>query len=153
MKQLCLLGESACLTHATTYGYGKYWFDWSPDPKDGMTMVLLINAAGSMTLTAATWSKTSFALTLLRLTEGKLKWLLWFIIVSMNIFMGLSALFNWIQCTPIEATWDVTVVGECWRKDIVPKYNIFSAGTLETIPPRRGGGRMRGGFFFFLSFG
>ena len=93
-------------------------------------MFLLINAAGTCTLTAATWSKTSFALTLLRLTDGriKIKWLLWFIIVSMNIFMGLSALFNWIHCTPVEKVWLPLTPGSCWRVDIVPKYNVFSAG-------------------------
>ena len=130
-QQLCLTAESACLTHATTYGYGRYWYDW--DPNNGITMFLLINAGGSATLTAATWSKTSFALTLLRLTEGKLKWLLWFIIVTMNIFMGLSALFNWIQCTPVNATWDPMVEGKCWDPEIVPKYNIFSSGMYAYI--------------------
>lgn len=98
-------------------------------------MILLINAGGSATLTAATWSKTSFALTLLRLTEGKVKWVLWFIIITMNIFMGLSALFNWIQCTPVNKAWDVFVDGTCWDPKIVPRYNIFSSCMfMESAP-------------------
>lgn len=93
-------------------------------------MILLINAAGSTTLTAAIWSKTSFALTLLRLVEGRLKWLIWFIIITMNIAMGLSALFNWIQCTPVESTWNVGMERTCWDPQIVPRYNMFSSGEL-----------------------
>lgn len=93
-------------------------------------MILLINAAGSTTLTAAIWSKTSFALTLLRLTEGWIKGLIWFIIVSMNIAMGLSALFNWIQCTPIDSTWNFQPDRVCWDPMIVPRYNMFSSGKL-----------------------
>ena len=95
-------------------------------------MLLLINIAGSCTLTAAIWSKTSFALTLLRLTEGRMKWVLWFIIISMNIAMGLSALFNWVQCTPIQKTWIPLTPGKCWKPHVVPNYNMFSAGTSSS---------------------
>jgi len=124
---LCITAESSCLTYATTLGYGKYWYDWSPIYEEVVTMVKLINAGGSLSLTAAIWSKTSFALTLLRLTEGRMKWVIWFIIISMNIAMGLSALFVWVQCTPLPRIWDPTVPGKCWDPHVLPNYNIFSA--------------------------
>ncbi|SPO06445.1 uncharacterized protein DNG_09135 [Cephalotrichum gorgonifer] len=124
---LCLTAECACLTQTTEYGYGRYWYDWTIIPEEGTQLLILINAAGSCTLTASIWSKTSFALTLLRLVEGKMKWLIWYIIISMNIGMGLSALFNWVQCTPVQKTWLPLTPGTCWDPNIVPNYNIFSS--------------------------
>lgn len=87
-----------------------------------------INVGGTFSITAAIWSKTSFAVTLLRLTEGVAKYIVWFIIISMNIAMGLSALFIWAQCTPILKSWDPLVEGTCWPAYVIVRYNIFSAG-------------------------
>lgn len=88
---------------------------------------MAINIAGTLSLTAATWSKTSFALTLLRLTNGWTKGLIWFIIITTNIAMGLSALFIWVQCMPIRKSWDPFVDGRCWSPTVIVHYNIFSA--------------------------
>lgn len=90
-------------------------------------LLKVINVAGTFSLTAAIWSKTSFALTLLRLTQGWLKMVVWFIIISMNIAMGLSALFIWVQCTPIEKSWNFFAEGTCWPPEVLVHYNIFSA--------------------------
>ncbi|KAK3693299.1 hypothetical protein B0T22DRAFT_369447 [Podospora appendiculata] len=99
--------ESAVLSTATTIGYGLHiWdFDLSNMPK----LVMYLNVAGTFSLTAAAWSKTSFAITLLRLTHGWHKWVVWFIIVSVNVTMGLSALFPWVTCTPLRKSWDSTM--------------------------------------------
>ncbi len=68
-------------SRATGCTYGDY-----PFSIEGVNqLLLLINIAGSFSLTAAIWSKTSFALTLLRLTHGWTKALVWYIIISMNI--------------------------------------------------------------------
>jgi len=88
---------------------------------------MAINIAGTLSLTAATWSKTSFALTLLRLTNGWLKGIIWFIIITINIAMGLSALFIWVQCMPLRKAWDPFVDGKCWPPTVIVHYNIFSA--------------------------
>ena len=125
---MCIIAENSCLSYAVTIGYGHYWYDWNQSRQDRTDLFLMINAAGSLTFVAALWSKTSFALTLLRLTEGWVKWLIWYIILSMNIFMGLSAMFNWIQCDPIDKAWLHTKPGKCWDPSIVPNYNLFSNG-------------------------
>lgn len=91
-------------------------------------LTLVINLSGTFSLTAATWSKTSFALTMLRLTDGWTKMLIWFIIVSTNIAMGLSALFVWVQCTPVQKAWNPFMDGTCWHPSVIVHYNIFSAG-------------------------
>jgi len=127
-SQVCITAESGLLTWATTLGYGLHIWDWPFDMDNGIRMLLAINAAGSLSLTAAVWSKTSFALTMIRLVKGPLKATIWCIIISMNIAMGLSALFNWIQCTPIEKGWNPFLPGTCWPPTVIVNYNIFSAG-------------------------
>ncbi len=117
-------------------GYGKHTWDvfaqYSPEV---MTLGFrLVAVAGTFSITAAIWSKTSFAITLLRLTEGKWKLLLWFIIVSMNIAMGLSALFPWVSCTPIDKAWNMMEPGTCWPGYIITYYDIFSAGESLSLP-------------------
>lgn len=139
---LCITTESAMLTYATTLGYGKHTWDIVFDPAVLEKMFLSISIGGSLSLTAATWSKTSFALTLLRLTDGRLKQFIWFCIISMNIAMGLSALFPWVQCTPVEKAWHPFMPeGSCWDPKVIMKYNIFSASysalmdlTLALLP-------------------
>lgn len=124
----------------TRLGYGLHIWDF--DVVNNMApLLLLVNMAGSFSATAAIWSKTSFAITLLRLTHGWMKWFLWFIIITMNIAMGLTALFPWVNCTPIRKSWEVFTPGECWDPTVTVNYNLFSASysalmdiTLALLP-------------------
>jgi len=50
----------------------------------------------------------------------------WFIIISVNVSLGLSVLLSWVQCRPLNAAWDPSVKGECWDRDVMKNYNIFS---------------------------
>lgn len=45
---------------------------------------------GTMLILAAAWSKTSFAVTLLRMTKGGLKWTIIIVMVTMNAFVRAS---------------------------------------------------------------
>lgn len=77
---------------------------------------------------AAAVSKTSFALTLLRISSGWVKCIVWFAMLTVNVVMGLSILFNWISCSPVEKTFNVLTPGTCWPKTILIGYNSFVAG-------------------------
>lgn len=138
---LCIATESALLTYATTLGYGKHIYDVPFDIPTIEKTILAISVGGTLSITAAIWSKTSFALTLLRLTDGWLKKFIWFCIITTNIGMGLSALFVWIQCKPIQKAWHPFMEGTCWPPEVIVKYNIFSAAysaimdlTLALLP-------------------
>jgi hypothetical protein len=123
--QICITIESALLTAMTGLGYGKHIWDF--DVLNNMAPLLpIVNVAGTFSVTAAIWSKTSFGITLLKLTEGWANKATWFIIISMNVFMGLSALFPWVNCTPVRKAWDLYAVGECWDPKVTVHYNIFS---------------------------
>lgn len=66
-------------------------------------------------------SKTSFALTLLRVvTRTWMKMLIWFIIVSMNAIMWLCAISYLAQCKPAAALWNVKLMAtaKCWPTNV-----------------------------------
>lgn len=72
-------------------------------------------------------SKTSFAMTLLSLVVKKWQiWALWFSIISLNVIMGIDAVMQFTQCTPVDRTWDLSVEGTCWDSSIVISYTIFA---------------------------
>jgi hypothetical protein len=99
------------------------------------------NVTGTFSILAAVWSKTSFALTLLRLLQGRYKALVWFVIVSCNIAMGLNAVFLWARCTPASKTWNIYEEGSCWAPNVYPDFGMFAAGerfqTLYDLPVSR----------------
>lgn len=57
--------------------------------------------------------------------------------------MGLSIIFWWIQCTPIERLWNHSIPGTCWPRGVKVGYDIFSGAysgsmdiTLAMLPWR-----------------
>ncbi|KAH8889260.1 hypothetical protein GQ53DRAFT_690401 [Thozetella sp. PMI_491] len=104
-------------------GFGKYPCDIDFDKFSDIG--LSANLGQTFGLLAIVWSKTSFAFTLLRLVDGKIKALIWLIIISMNIAVCLEAMITWLQCDPVSRTWDPTVPGMCWQKDVINGYGIF----------------------------
>ena len=89
--------------------------------------LLINNLAGTFSILSALWSKTSFAITILRISSGWLKGFVWFIIITVNLALGIAIAITWGQCTPIEKIWQPKLEGECWPKSIQIKYNIFTA--------------------------
>ncbi|KAK0617731.1 hypothetical protein B0T14DRAFT_434044 [Immersiella caudata] len=85
---------------------------------DTRRFFLILDSRATTTLSAISLTKTAFAVTLLRLTTQKTKAFVWFLIVTLNITMAISAMIPWIQCKPLNARWDVTVKGECWPTQV-----------------------------------
>lgn len=74
------------------------------------------------------WSKTGFGITLLRVMQGLTKAIVWFLIITINIFLGFSAVIDFIACRPVSAVWDPDTPGaKCWPGSYVVKYHIFSS--------------------------
>jgi hypothetical protein len=84
-------------------------------------MPRVADAAGFFSILAALWSKTSFAITLARISEGWILKTVWVIIVSTNLIMGASAVLVWIRI-PI----DTRIV-----------LYIFSTGDRALAVPRK----------------
>ena len=114
-----------------SYGYGKHTWDF---PMQNLEhTILLMYVAGTFSIVGIIWSKTSVAITLIRLTEERMRVFVWFLLVTTNIFLGLSAVFNWAQCKPIEKVWRFSVPGTCWPISTLVNYHIFSGGTTLSI--------------------
>ncbi|ETS75745.1 hypothetical protein PFICI_12689 [Pestalotiopsis fici W106-1] len=70
-----------------TTGYvSKTWDD---------RMLILITISSCGTTVGQTWSKTAFAVTLLRLIQESQRILIWFCIVTLNVLMVLKVFMNW----------------------------------------------------------
>ncbi|KAK1751095.1 hypothetical protein QBC47DRAFT_308354 [Echria macrotheca] len=121
---LCLLVSVCITTYLTTLGIGKHIWDF---PVQNFALFLLpVDIRGTFSITALAWSKTSFGITLLHLTTGWMRYVVWFIIITVNLSLFFSATLPWVQCRPLSAFWDVTVLGTCWDKNILFHYNLFS---------------------------
>ncbi|KAK0620716.1 hypothetical protein B0T14DRAFT_567448 [Immersiella caudata] len=86
--------------------------------EDINTIATLGLCSQTLAITAQSWSKTSFAMTLLRISDGWLKRFLWFVLCSMNLLFGLRALFLWVGCQPLEKAWHPRVGGSCWDSSV-----------------------------------
>ena len=137
VSQIMLLLSTSLFSWIIALGYGKHI--QAIDPSTLPMMGLLGYTLGSAAVFAIVWSKTSFAITLLRLVQGRLKFFVWFIIISMNIFMTMSIINLWISCRPVERVYNPSVPGVCWPKNVVVDYATFSAGKFALMCPLSAG--------------
>ncbi|KAK3395248.1 hypothetical protein B0H63DRAFT_387575 [Podospora didyma] len=96
---------------------------------DSIQARLISTTAGFFLILATLWSKTSFTLTLLRITQSGC-WLhraVWAVAISINLAIGLSLLIQWFWCWPSEKIWNRDVKGQCLPRRVVHGYNIFAA--------------------------
>ncbi|KAK6082556.1 integral membrane protein [Seiridium cupressi] len=107
---------SIILTVNVRAGFGKHQRDIATEnlASIGMRGVMV----GIFMVLATAWSKTSFALTLLRLVNGWQKTALWVIIVTVNIFLTLSGFTNLLQCSPVDKVWQPYLPGTCWPSNV-----------------------------------
>lgn len=109
------------------FGFGRHSWDLSPTFNISK-FLLAIEVRATFTLIAIAYTKTAFAITLLRLTEGWTKRFIWFVIISVNIALGLSALLGWVQCSPIAKAWTPSMSGKCFSENVLVDYAIFGSG-------------------------
>ena len=82
---------------------------------------------------AAAWSKTSFAVTLYRLvTRRWQRACLWFLGITLNVFMTLLALLSFLRCVPPQKVWRPYLEGSCMSVNVYLRYGIFS-GTYSAV--------------------
>ncbi|RYC78703.1 hypothetical protein BFJ63_vAg18424 [Fusarium oxysporum f. sp. narcissi] len=125
---------TALAIYIVTLGFGKEIED--VDPANVPTIVLTGTIYGAFAVFAIAWSKTSFALTLIRLVDGRTRKLLWAIIVVMNLLMDLAIVLLFIQCNPPEKVWNSSMPGTCWDPKVSTYYNIFAgvfSGAVDVL--------------------
>lgn len=104
--QAILIANNALIVHEFATGYvledsSKSWDD---------RMRILINVTSCGTLINQAWTKTAFGATLLRISNRWQKAVIWFCIVSMNVWMIAKVIFQWAKL--------------CGRDDYQQSYRI-----------------------------
>lgn len=133
-EQISLVAQTALISFNVSIGYGQHIWDFNP--KDLQTFLLMSNSSGFFSILAAMLSKTSFAITVLRISEGWTRRFVWFIIITINATLGFAALATYVQCTPTEKLWRPMLQGTCWPKEFIIDYNIFTAaysGAMDIV--------------------
>ncbi|KAK3356469.1 hypothetical protein B0T25DRAFT_450779 [Lasiosphaeria hispida] len=120
---VCLIISCILQSFATTLGFGMD----NRDIKDLVTTRLVSLIAGFFLIIAAAWSKTSFAITLLRISDGWIRKFVWFVLLSTNVAMALSGVIQWAPCWPIQKQWHMELPGVCLQLRFINGYNIFVA--------------------------
>lgn len=113
------------------FGLGRHSWDMMINPGNLTRFILIIDSRGSVTLTAIAWTKLAFAVRLLRLTQGRVYYFVWFVIITTNITMGFSAVVPWIQCNPIPKTWHPAIPGTCWANGVGTTIWIVLGGLFS----------------------
>ncbi|KAM7183430.1 hypothetical protein V8F33_013601 [Rhypophila sp. PSN 637] len=122
---ISLATSAAMLSVCTHFDLGKHG-DFIK-PENLSPLLLFSYIAGTFSILAAAWSKSSFALTLLCISNGWTKKIIWFILISVNVVLGTGALLQWIQCWPTQKLW-LGGEGVCWMGfQRMREYNTFSA--------------------------
>ncbi|KAL2109856.1 hypothetical protein VUR80DRAFT_1902 [Thermomyces stellatus] len=124
---LTLIVSSIFGSISTTMGFGHHSWNVDTQGPSFSTLLLIMNHTGFWSILGTAWSKTSFAITLLRISEGRIRWIIWAVIVSVNVVLYLGALFMWLQCNPPAKTYTPWLDGECWKPQVIIAYNSFTA--------------------------
>ncbi|KAF7550933.1 hypothetical protein G7Z17_g5385 [Cylindrodendrum hubeiense] len=90
---MLLLANNALIVHEFATGYVLKDTTESWDDR----MHILINISSCGTLIGQAWTKTAFGVTLLRISNQWQQWVLWFCIVTMNLYMVLKVFFQWAK--------------------------------------------------------
>ncbi|KAK8055205.1 hypothetical protein PG993_000432 [Apiospora rasikravindrae] len=139
LSWLFLVASAINVTYNVTQGFGQHIYNL--DPRQIPSVGLLAQVDLIFAILGAAWSKTSWGITLLRLSKGLLHHVVLCIIISVNFLMSLSIVFNFIQCIPSRKLWEPYLEGACWPKQIVPIYSTVSGAysgamdiTLALLP-------------------
>ena len=127
---VALLVSAATTTACVALDYGKHGYDIRPENLPLMPFIAVF--AGFFSVLSASWSKTSFALTLLRLSDRWMRIMIWVIIITLNLIMGTAMLTMWVKCTPFAKIWDSKVEGTCIDPQKIIILYQWSAGRLPS---------------------
>lgn len=109
-------------------GVGKHI--WEIDPTNLTRMHILNRVGQSFAILACALTKTSWALTMLRIvraTRDCMRVMVWCLLVSVNVLMELGIILNFLECDGTGLTVSPDKMW-CWTNLIAANYNVFSAG-------------------------
>ncbi|KAF2446630.1 hypothetical protein P171DRAFT_462846 [Karstenula rhodostoma CBS 690.94] len=126
-----LLVESAITQAGRGLGLGKHI--WNVELEDAFVLTRNIYIGATVSCFAATLSKISFGITLLRLTQGPTKAFVWFCIIGLFIVMLPSAFLSWLSCRPTAKLYIPYLEGNCWPAQVTRDYGYFNAAFCTLV--------------------
>ncbi|PLB36855.1 uncharacterized protein BDW47DRAFT_132474 [Aspergillus candidus] len=120
--QVLHIVSGAIYTRTVTMGVAGRHLDDLKDQSRTNEAMVLFGIGQSIGVVCLSLSKTSFAISLIRISPCRvMKGFLWFLIVTMNFVMLGSASIYMIQCQPPAALWDTSLrrTGTCWPQTLV----------------------------------
>ncbi|KAK7943494.1 uncharacterized protein PG986_012607 [Apiospora aurea] len=111
-----------------SHGFGKHASELKLTYPQVVQMSLRGAINGSLLILGAAWSKSSFAVTLLRMTKGGLKWSMITIMATMNAFLIASIFINYFSCNPPSKTIDPMTPGVCSDESIHIAVDVAASG-------------------------
>ncbi|KAH8197362.1 hypothetical protein TruAng_008455 [Truncatella angustata] len=120
-----MLVALATIFLGTRLGLGTHDGSGLNDPSTMQFLIAISITFGSL---GAAWSKTSFAITLLRITNRFVQAGLWFIVITLNLSLAFNAVLPYVWCTPAAKGWSPTIHGNCWDRKVTIRYSMFAAG-------------------------
>ncbi|OIW34074.1 hypothetical protein CONLIGDRAFT_711873 [Coniochaeta ligniaria NRRL 30616] len=136
---LSLVVSITLQTVGVSHGLGKHYIAMTEEQKSAVTIYSISAGFGSILATA--WSKIAFAMSLLRISTGRVRTVVWIIIVSTSAVFVANGMIQWFQCWPVSKAWDWNLEGSCWTSLIVQDINTFVAAfsgamdiTLAILP-------------------
>ncbi|OOQ86296.1 hypothetical protein PEBR_22866 [Penicillium brasilianum] len=122
----CLIAYTAVCHAASTIGLGRHLAFVAETPSHVIDVALLCDIGEALAIMACTLGKTSFAVTLLRIVVHRwMIYVLWFVIVTMNVVNVLAALFIFVQCKDPRHLWNPAIPSECWPSDVFTNFSLF----------------------------
>ncbi|KAH9903599.1 hypothetical protein F4778DRAFT_91276 [Xylariomycetidae sp. FL2044] len=135
-----LVAYTAIVSHAISLGFGKQQSDIPKENRE-TTKLLVTGISATIGILATDLAKTSFAITLLKLSKGWTRAATWFLLVTLNIWSIFFCIFTYIKCDPVEKAWRPNIPGECWSRDVaqpivvfVGAYSAFTDFALAFLP-------------------
>lgn len=61
----------------------------------------------------------------------RIRYLLYFLMISQFIMLSLAIVFVWVQCTPVTKLWEVETPGKCWNPQILTVWTIISGSMFK----------------------
>ncbi|KAK4169829.1 hypothetical protein QBC43DRAFT_38585 [Cladorrhinum sp. PSN259] len=116
------------------FGLGKHVWDMNlAIPDDTARFFPIFGARATDIITSQVWAKTSFAVTLLRLTTDRTRKLIWAIIISINVVGVVAATVPWVECKPLEKSWNRMLPGTCWTDNAGQTLWVVTAAYLGSM--------------------
>ncbi|KAF2476833.1 uncharacterized protein BDR25DRAFT_208769 [Lindgomyces ingoldianus] len=119
------------LSISAKYGVGSHFLEI---PKENIYWLLFwLDHGLTCTILSVSLSKTSFAVTLLRFAPRPWqRYMIWFVIGSLNVIMTLVVVLQYAQCNPVQKRWNALLPGTCYDHHIIIYYSMF-AGSYSAL--------------------